>query len=512
MTSQFAAAPVLAESLTQALAQRLGEANVDRDAAARQLAGSDIFLWPDSLPPDLVLRPGSTAEVADAVTLLAEAGCAVLPRGGGMSYTGGVVPTTPTVALDLRRLDTIRVVPEDFYAVVGAGTTWQALRDALRPHGLRAVQQSPISGSVSTIGGAAAQNLPGGMEGIIGLTVVLADGSITRTGSGAQPDLPPFWRHHGPDLTGIFLGDCGAYGVKTEVVLRLAPERPAAFASLGFPDAPSVLAAILRLVATGFAGRAFAMDRAKAASASKVDLAEALRTAAAVAGQAGSIGQTLKRVAGLTRTRGDLEQNAWTLHLTVEGATEAIAEALIDQARKAIGPTAQVLTPSVPQALHARPYSVRGMVGPEGERWVPVHGILAPSRAMGCLDALQARIAQSEAALRDAEVSVNWIMSSVGPQVTIEPMMYWRDQLDPIHFQALSERHRARFGDIPPNPAARAAVTALRAGLRNVFHAHGAVHAQLGRFYAPLPAYGLAARIKHMLDPAGRMNPGVLGL
>ena len=89
---------------------------------------------------------------------------------------------------------------------------------------------------------------------------------------------------------------------------------------------------MLRLIDAGFTGRAFAMDRARAESAGKMEMGEALRTAAAVAGGAGSFGAALKRVAGLARTRGELAENDWTLHLTVEGATASIAEALIETA------------------------------------------------------------------------------------------------------------------------------------------------------------------------------------
>jgi len=166
----------------------------------------------------------------------------------------------------------------------------------------------------------------------------------------------------------------------------------------------------------------------------------------------------------------------------------------------------------VPQALHAKPFSVRGMVGPQGERWVPVHGILPPSRAMDCLAALQDCVAQRAAALDAAGVAVNWIMSSSSPQVTIEPMMYWRDALDPLHFEALGAKYRARFDGVPVNEAARSLVAETRGALRSIFAAHGAAHAQLGRYYAPLPSDGLAALLKRALDPAGRMNPGVLGL
>lgn len=494
-----------------AVARIVGAANLATDEAARALAGADVFWWAHAVPPLAVARPGSAEEVAALLRLLGPAGVPVVPRGAGLSYTGGVVPDRPALVLDLARLDAVAVSAEDMFATVGAGCTWQALAEALRPHGLRSAMGGPISGSHSTVGGAASQNVPGSMDGVVGLAVVLADGSLLRTGSAGLPGRTGFYRHAGPDLTGLFLGDCGAFGIKTEIVLRLQPIRPAAFASFALPDGAATAAAIVALQRAGFPGRAFAMDQARAESASKVGMGEALRTAASVVGSAGSIGQALGNLAGLARLRGDLAATPWSLHLTAEGVTETAAAEAIALARGVLRDGAAEIPPTVPQALHARPYSVRGLVGPEGERWVPVHGILPLSAAVECFRDLAAVLRDRMAALADGGLRVNWIMSAAGPHVTIEPMFYWPDELDPLHLATLSERNRARFAGRPRNAAARDLVQAMRAALLEVYARHGAVHAQLGRYYAP-PDGALLPRLKAALDPDGRINPGVLGL
>ena len=157
------------------------------------------------------------------------------------------------------------------------------------------------------------------------------------------------------------------------------------------------------------------------------------------------------------------------------------------------------------------------MVGPEGERWVPVHGIVPLSRATAAMAALEAAIDQERAALDDVGMTVNWVVSSTGAHVTIEPMFYWRDALDPIHLAYLSEKNRARFGAFAANPEARVLARRLRLRLRDILDAHDGVHAQLGRFYRFTDQLDegsamLVRRIKTALDPDGRMNPGVLGL
>ncbi|OYW85146.1 MAG: hypothetical protein B7Z22_09130, partial [Hyphomonas sp. 32-62-5] len=171
--------------------------------------------------------------------------------------------------------------------------------------------------------------------------------------------------------------------------------------------------------------------------------------------------------------------------------------------------------PSIPKALRARPYSIRGLVGPEGERWVPVHGMLPLGQARACLAALEARYAALAPALAEAGVTISHIISSLGAYVTIEPMFYWRDRLDALHLNNLSDSNRARFGDFPANPAARDLVRGAREVLSGIMDQHGAVHAQIGRFYRlgsrmEPGAAQLLHSVKAMLDPRGRMNPGAL--
>jgi D-lactate dehydrogenase (cytochrome) len=104
---------------------------------------------------------------------------------------------------------------------------------------------------------------------------------------------------------------------------------------------------------------------------------------------------------------------------------------------------------------------------------------------------------------------------SMGAYITIEPMLYWPDALDPLHLQRLSERNRARFGRFAPNPAARERVRSLRAELCAIMGQHQAIHAQIGRFYAyadriDAGSRALLERIKRALDPHALLNPGAL--
>jgi len=140
--------------LHTALLAVLGAQGVTDDPAALALAGSDILTSANAVPPSLVLRPRTTAAAAAAMRVLADAGVCVVPRGAGLSYTGGVVPSVAGVVIDTAGLDAVAVYADDLFAVVGAGCSWAALATALQPHGLRPAVEPPISGSHATVGGA----------------------------------------------------------------------------------------------------------------------------------------------------------------------------------------------------------------------------------------------------------------------------------------------------------------------------------------------------------------------
>ncbi len=507
----------LSSELLQQIAAIVGADNMGLDESSRALSTADIFVWPHAKVADAVVRPTTTQQVAQLVGVLAKHAVPMVPRGAGLSYTAGVVPSVPVVVIDCLHLNQIQIFAEDMYAVVGAGTTWQNLATALKPHGLRAAQISPISGSHSTVGGAASQNLPGGLDHFIGMTVVLADGTVVNTGSAAKQGASPFARYSGPDLTGLFLGDCGAFGIKTELVVRLTVEREAAFASFKFDRHEDMMAALICLRQRELVTRALSMDQLKANAATTVDVEEAMGVAKAVLSESSSVGGALKDLAQLAMGRREIRRASWSLHLTVEAVTQTMAEAQMALARAVCKDKGQEMDNMVPKTMRAKPYSIRGLVGPDGERWVPVHAILPLSRAQGCMRELLATLESAQPQLKDAGIFYSWIISTIGAYITIEPMFYWNDQLDPLHMKHLSDRNQARFSKFEVNHKARNLVQQVREQMRRVMSAHDAVHGQMGRFYPYLPQLtpgtkDFVQRIKQAMDPHGTMNPGVLGL
>ena len=140
------------------LTTALGDA-VMADDATRDYYANDIF-WQPGIRPLAVVMPTSAEDAATAVRLATENSIAVVPRGGGMSYTKGYLPAVEeAIVVDARKLDrVIEINADDLYVTVGAGCTWAKLNEALEESGLRTGYWGPLSGVNATVGGALSQN------------------------------------------------------------------------------------------------------------------------------------------------------------------------------------------------------------------------------------------------------------------------------------------------------------------------------------------------------------------
>ena len=252
-----------------ALQSALGNHAVTTDATELAFFSQDVFAQGEGLAA--VVTPNSVAELQQALKILSAHDVAIIPRGGGLSYTNGYLAETPNAALiDTAKLNNlVQLNIENRYVTVEAGMCWGALNDILAPHGLRTPYWGPLSGLRSTVGGALSQCsvfLGSGEHGSVGDTVLsidvlLADGSLLTTGSAAAANTEPFIRYFGPDLTGIFVGDAGALGVKVRATLKLIPrETEIDFVSAEFTDPINMLAAMSEISRANIASECFSFD------------------------------------------------------------------------------------------------------------------------------------------------------------------------------------------------------------------------------------------------------------
>lgn len=517
-------------ALSQQLRAICGADGVIDAPAACALHAQDV--WAAGTPPDLVVRPASVAELSEAVAALAKAGRALYPRGGGMSYTKGFTPEAGGgVTIDLGRMNRVLEINEaDGYVRVEAGCTWADLHAALKPRGLRTPFWGPLSGLVSTIGGGLSQHNAffgagtqgGSADSVLSLTVVLADGSIVVTGSAARDGAKPFFRHFGPDLTGIFLGDCGAFGFKAEAVLRLI-ELPGheRWGSFAFPGRGEFARAMSEMARTGLACELFGFDPGlQKVRMKRASMAADVRTLGKVVSGQKNIFKGIAAGARMAAAgRNFLEDEAHSLHFVAESHSKAAADAAHDRlagiARAAGG---KPIEPTIPKVIRANPFTpLNNMLGPDGERWVPVHGIVALSDAAACWDAIEAEFAARKDIFARHGVQTGTLLTTLSTTAfLIEPVFLWPEALMAIHEQTVEASWLKKLPRHASNPAATAVVAEARQAVIEVFARFGGTHFQIGRTYPwrgvlQPGAARLADAIKMALDPAGRINPGVMG-
>jgi glycolate oxidase len=175
--------------------------------------------------PDLIVRPGSTEQTSEVMKVAWRERMGVVPRGMGSGLAAASVPMNGGMVLDTCRLNRIFEIDEvNFTVRVGAGVVTQDLADTVAKKGLF-YPPDPSSIKQSTLGGNAACNAGGPRclkygvtsDYVMGLTVVLADGRVLKTGGKAIKNVT------GYNLTQLFVGSEGTLGIITELLLKLVP-------------------------------------------------------------------------------------------------------------------------------------------------------------------------------------------------------------------------------------------------------------------------------------------------
>jgi len=245
-----------------------------RDALRRVVGKGAVVDRPESLlvyecdgytlergAPELVVLPGSTAETAAVVRILAQARVAFVPRGAGTGLSGGTLPIAAPVMVCTSRMQAIESIDVRNRRVVAeAGVVNLWITRRVQHEGLH-YAPDPSSQTACTIGGNVAENSGGPhtlkygvtTNHVLGVELVLPDGEVVELG-GAVEERP------GYDLTGLVVGSEGTFGIVTRATLRLTrtPEAYRTFLAV-FDSVDAASEAVSGIVASGVVPAALEM-------------------------------------------------------------------------------------------------------------------------------------------------------------------------------------------------------------------------------------------------------------
>lgn len=224
------------------------------DPAELDALRTDRSGWVSPGRPLALVKARSVADVQATMLAASEFRIPVVPRGAGTGLAGGANGTDGAIVLSVAGMDRIlEISPEDELAVVEPGVINADLNAALRPYGLW-FAPDPASKAISSVGGNIATNAGGLLcakygvtrEAVLGLSIVLPDGRLIRTGHRTVKGVTGF------DLTALFVGSEGTLGVIVDATVRALPLPVGGVTTVGalFPDVGQAAAASARVTAS----------------------------------------------------------------------------------------------------------------------------------------------------------------------------------------------------------------------------------------------------------------------
>jgi FAD/FMN-containing dehydrogenase len=517
-------------SLISALAAVVGDTHVLTDAENLTFYSTDVFRQADELAA-VVVRPGTVDELHAAAQVAIAQGAPMVVRGGGASYTDGFLPTRPgTVLFDMVRLKGIEVNEADMYVTVEAGVTWSELYENLSTRGLRTPMWGPFSGLAASVAGGMshyAVNYGSGTYGVsaeslIGMDIILASGEMLSTGSAGGEGHSAFFRYYGPDLAGLFVGDAGALGIKARCTLRLL-SKPEGFAaaSFGFPDGETCIGALTDVARLGCVAQNFALDpRQQKTALTQMESTDPLEAAWSVFRSARNPLDGALQVAKMGLAGRDFLKNAvYSAHFGCEGVNDAEAKQKLAAVRRVASTYGAEVANSIPTYFNANPFmELTPILGPNGERWKPTHGILPFSQVPQHHADFEALLVEYSQPMQEHRVALNRMLMTFSTNAFIyEPTFMWEDAQSIYHQRVYPAKLLSTKPVHAANPEGLALVKELKGRIQALCIKNGASHMQIGKDYPYLETRkpvvkALVKDLKQLLDPRKLMNPGALGL
>lgn len=220
---------------------------------------SDLYIYSGDASihqamPQVVVRPRTIKHVQQILKYANKNKIPVVPRGAGSGTSGHAVPIDGGIVLDMKRMNHIlEIVPDDMLVRVEPGVVDDDLNRALKRYGMF-YPPAPASSRIATIGGEIATNASGvrsvkygaTRDYVLGLKVVLADGSLVNLGSNTRVHSA------GYQLERLIVGSEGTLGVVVEASIRIVPlPKLRCLGIANFNDLKNAGNAISEIIASG---------------------------------------------------------------------------------------------------------------------------------------------------------------------------------------------------------------------------------------------------------------------
>ena len=308
-----------------------------------------------------------------------------------MSYSKGYVPIQEgSIIVDFSRMNNIvEINEEDMYVRVESGCTWETLYRELESTNLRTPFWGTLSGISATVGGTLSQNgifwgstkYGSAVDSVVALEVVVGDGTLIKTGSDIQKNSAPFFRHYGPDLTGLFMCDNGALGFKVSATLKLIPKKEFRdHVSYDFSDANSLFDALSKISKQELVDACVGFDPyLQKVRMQRESIASDLKKLAGVMKDNNSIIGALKDSAKIAVSgRRYMDDVKYSGHFVIEERTKEAAIFACDEVNRICDHYGgSKIESSIPKILRSNPFTpLNNVIGPRGERWMPIHTIV----------------------------------------------------------------------------------------------------------------------------------------
>jgi len=209
----------------------------------------------------------------------------------------------------------------------------------------------------------------------------------------------------------------------------------------------------------------------------------------------------------------------YAAHYAVEGVSRGEVRGKLAVLRKAMSSHGNEIANTIPTVLRAMPFiPLYPILGPKGERWVPMHGVMPFSRVDEFREKIRQLYADYAEQMQAHAVEKGAMFMSISTHAFLyEPVFYWEDSRTAFHKRFLPDEYLATLPEYDPNPGGRALVAEMRRRIQEIFSSVGASHMQIGKCYPYMHGRQETASkalrdLKASLDPDGLMNPGALGL